>query len=176
MIVKRHSENGVSSVAEFSDCERYRFMLQRTWIESRRGILFIMLNPSTATELQNDPTVERCERRARSMGYGSYRVCNIFGWRDTSPAELRRAEDPVGQGNDEAILESSEWADAIVCAWGNHGSHLDRGKAVEALLRKSGKALMHLGLTKIGQPQHPLYISYAKSPEFWPDNGIRTRS
>jgi len=171
VIIRNHTENGVRSVAEYSSCERYRFKLQRSWRESDTGILFIMLNPSTATELRNDPTVERCERRARSMGHGAYRVCNIFGWRDTSPAELKRARDPVGRGNDEAILESSDWADAIVCAWGNHGSHMNRGREVEALLRDAGKELMHLGLTKIGQPQHPLYISYAKSPVPWTQGG-----
>ncbi|MDE0530331.1 MAG: DUF1643 domain-containing protein [Albidovulum sp.] len=169
MITRKFIHDGVSSIAEYSDCMRYRFNLQRTWSESEAGILFIMLNPSTATERQNDPTVERCERRARSMGYGAYRVCNIFGWRDTSPADLRQAEEPIGRGNDEAILESSEWADAIVCAWGNHGSHLNRGREVESLLRDAGKQLTHLGLTKIGQPQHPLYVSYARLPMPWPD-------
>jgi hypothetical protein len=62
----------------------------------RKGALFIMLNPSTATEVQNDPTVERCERRARALGFGAFRVLNIFAWRATDPRDMRAAADPVG--------------------------------------------------------------------------------
>ena len=126
-----------------------------------------MLNPSTATEVQNDPTVERCERRARTLGFGAFRVCNIFAWRDTDPRAMRRAADPVGPENDAAIVAACHWADRIVCAWGTHGAHLDRGPAVEALMRATGRPLFHLGLSKDGHPKHPLYIAYATAPEPW---------
>ena len=68
---------------------------------------------------------------------------------------------------DVAILESCGWADRIICAWGSHGEHLDRGRAVEALLRQGGWPLYHLGLTKHGQPKHPLYIAYTEQPRPW---------
>jgi hypothetical protein len=71
-----------------------------------------MLNPSTATEVQNDPTVERCERRARALGFGAFRVLNIFAWRATDPRDMRAAADPVGPENDAAILDSLPWATA----------------------------------------------------------------
>ena len=71
--------------------------------------------------MQNDPTVERCERRARTLGYGAFRVCNIFAWRETNPAKMRRTDEPVGAANDAAIVEGCDWAHAIVCAWGSHG-------------------------------------------------------
>lgn len=130
-------------------------------------VLFVMLNPSTATEVQNDPTVERCERRARALGYGAFRVTNIFAWRDTDPKKMRSATDPIGPENDEMIAESCAWADDIVAAWGTHGEHLERGLEVEKLLRNSGQTLLHLGLTQAGHPKHPLYISYSKKPEIW---------
>ena len=172
MISRHHCEAGVSSVANYSDCERYRYSLTRVWNSDRPPAVFIMLNPSTATELANDPTVERCERRARKLGHGAFRVCNIFAWRSTDPRELARQSDPVGPDNDQAILEGCEWArqdpnGMIVCAWGNHGSLLDRGRAVERLLRRTGAALHHLGLTATGHPRHPLYIGYARSLESW---------
>ena len=68
-----------------------------------------MLNPSTATEVQNDPTVERCERRARALGFGAFRVCNIFAWRDTDPRAMRAAAEPVGPENDAAIVTACDW-------------------------------------------------------------------
>lgn len=126
-----------------------------------------MLNPSTATEVQNDPTVERCERRARALGFGGFRVTNIFAWRDTDPRKMRAALDPVGPHNDTAITDGIIWADHVIAAWGAHGAHQDRGGKVEAIMRHSGQSAYHLGLTKHGHPKHPLYIAYACQPEIW---------
>jgi hypothetical protein len=167
MITRTHTKGDAPSTAVYSDCERYRYLLTRAWDPAGPKVLFIMLNPSTATEVQNDPTVERCERRARTLGFGAFRVCNIFAWRDTDPRKMRAAADPVGPANDTAILDSTGWADRIVCAWGSHGAHLDRGARVTALLRETGLPLYHLGLTKAGQPKHPLYIGYERQPEVW---------
>jgi hypothetical protein len=166
MITRTFIKGDAASEAVYSDCERYRFLLTRIWGDGPRA-LFIMLNPSTATEFQNDPTVERCERRARALGYGGFRVTNIFAWRATDPKDMRAASDPVGDANDRAILDSLTWADTIICAWGNHGLHLDRGRQVEMLLRHSGKPLFHLGLTGQSQPKHPLYIGYDQQPQLW---------
>jgi hypothetical protein len=138
VITRRFQKGDAASVAVYSDCERYRYSLTRVWDDAGRRALFIMLNPSTATEVQNDPTVERCERRARALGFGAFRVLNIFAWRATDPRDMRAAVDPVGPGNDAAILESLPWADSVICAWGTHGAHLGRGPQVEALLRRGG--------------------------------------
>ncbi len=167
LITRQHQKGDAASVAVYSPCERYRYLLTREWGSGPRA-LFVMLNPSTATEVQNDPTVERCERRARTLGFGAFRVCNIFAFRATDPKVMRAEADPVGPLNDRAIADSAPWADRIVCAWGSHGAHLDRGPAVEALLRATGKPLHHLGLTRDGHPRHPLYVSYGQRPEPWP--------
>ncbi len=167
MITRHHRKGDAASTAVYSDCERYRYLLTRVWNDAGRRALFIMLNPSTATEVQNDPTVERCERRARALGFGAFRVTNIFAWRDTDPKALLRAVEPVGEANDKTILDSTGWADQIICAWGAHGAHLDRGAAVAAMLRGTDLPLFHLGLTKAGHPKHPLYIGYAVKPEPW---------
>ncbi len=168
MITRSHTKGDAPSTAVYSDCESYRYSLTRVWDPAGRRALFVMLNPSTATEVQNDPTVERCERRARALGFGAFRVTNIFAWRDTDPRAMRRADDPVGPANDAAILDGVTWADQVIAAWGTHGAHLDRGPRVEALLRATGEPLFHLGLTKDGHPKHPLYIAYARQPEPWP--------
>ena len=167
MITRTHIKDDAPSQAVYSDCEKYRYLLTRTWNPAGRKALFVMLNPSTATEVQNDPTVERCERRSRTLGFGSFRVTNIFAWRDTDPKKMRAAKEPIGPQNDASILESCSWADQIIAAWGTHGVFLDRGAAVEKLLRTSGQPIYHLGLSKDGHPKHPLYIAYAKQPEVW---------
>ena len=166
MIERRHQRGDAESLAVYSDCETYRYRLERVWAPGGK-LLFVMLNPSTATELQNDPTVERCERRARALGFGGFAVANIFGFRATDPKLMRAAADPVGPGNDAAIRALAAAADWIVCGWGLHGAHLGRGAAVAAALRLQGAELFHLGLTMAGAPKHPLYISYASQPVFW---------
>lgn len=167
MIERRFLKGDAQSVAVYSDCERYRYSLTRVWDPDGGRVAFVMLNPSTATEVQNDPTVERCERRARALGYGAFCVANIFAWRDTDPRAMRAAADPVGPENDAAILDAAAWAGHVVCAWGTHGAHLERGPAVANLLAASGAKLSHLGLSKAGHPKHPLYIGYAVQPEPW---------
>lgn len=167
MITRQFTKDDAVSEAKYSDCERYRYALTRVWDERGRKVLFLMLNPSTATEVQNDPTVERCERRARTLGFGAFRVCNIFAFRATDPRVMRAAEAPVGADNDAAILAGIKWADEVVAGWGNHGEHLARGKAVETLLRTQPNSPKHLGLTLSGHPKHPLYIAYKTQPKAW---------
>lgn len=167
MITRTHTKGDAPSTAIYSDCERYRYSLTRIWNENGKRVNFVMLNPSTATEVQNDPTVERCERRARTLGYGSFAVTNIFAWRDTDPRAMRAAQDPIGPDNDMVIVERSKWADAVIAAWGTHGAHMNRGDTVAALLRAAQRPLFHLGLSKAGHPKHPLYLPYAQRPESW---------
>jgi hypothetical protein len=167
MITRHHRKGDADSSAVYSPCSRYRYLLTRIWDAEGPRALFVLLNPSTATEQQNDPTVERCERRARALGAGAFRVTNIFAFRATDPQVMRAAPDPVGPGNDAAIAESALWADRILCAWGTHGAHRGRGRAVEALLRATGRPLWHLGLTQDGMPRHPLYVGYAQAPVLW---------
>ena len=169
MITRHHDSGQTRSSALYSPCENYRYALTRTWDATGQRLLFVMLNPSKATELHNDPTVERCERRARALGFGAFQVTNIFAWRETDPHQMRKARDPVGPENDAILRQGAGWADLIVAAWGTHGAHLDRGRTVAQLLRDTGRPLATLGLTKHGHPKHPLYISYTQTPMPWGD-------
>ncbi len=167
LTLRLHEDRATASEAAYSPCLRYRYRLTRTWCRSGSRVLFVLLNPSTATERRNDPTVERCERRARKAGFGAYRICNLFAWRSSAPKMLRAVPDPVGPSNDAVIAESAGWADEVVCGWGNHGLFQDRAVEIEQLLRQRGAALHHFGLTLAGQPRHPLYVPYARQPQPW---------
>ncbi len=148
----------------------HRYWLWRVWEPGKRCLVFIGLNPSTADETKNDPTVERMERRARSMGYGGLIVVNIFAFRATDPKDMIASADPIGQFNDEAITRAVyDYAGLTVAGWGAHGVRSERGRAVKQLLldHHLDYNLAHLGLTKSGQPKHPLYISYETAPVAW---------
>lgn len=164
MKTRTHKSLLLTTGASFSDCERYRYTLWRTW-GTGPTINFIMLNPSTADERVNDPTIERCQRRADKLGYGGLIVTNLFALRATDPDDMLRDAAPVGPENDDAIRESACQANQIVCAWGNHGSHLGRGAMILTMLRNFCPHKLHaLKVSKSGQPSHPLYLSYDLMP------------
>ena len=112
----------------FSPDRRYRYWLEAKLSDSDGVCMFVMLNPSTADEVKSDPTVTRAKGFARSWGYGTLWVCNLFALRATDPGVLRKCPEPIGADNDEHILRSAPLSDEVVCAWGNHGEHLDRGR------------------------------------------------
>lgn len=128
--------------------------------------LFVCLNPSTADETQNDPTVRRCISFAKRWGYTQLVVCNIFALCSTDPDALYGHDDPVGPENDRYLVEHAQWADFIVCAWGNHGDLRDRGKSVASELA-AWDEIHALGFTGRGQPKHPLYLPSLTRPVKW---------
>jgi hypothetical protein len=167
VITRSHTKGDAPSTAVYSDCERYRYSLTRVWDADARRVTFIMLNPSTATEVQNDPTIHRCEQRARTLGFGGFRAVNLFALRESDPRIMKSADDPEGPGNASALDAAAAWADMVIAAWGVHGAHRDSGPVTAALLRDQGHRLFHLGLTKAGHPRHPLYLPYSASPILW---------
>ena len=143
----------VNKNATFSDCRKYRYTLSRTWSGKKKTILFIGLNPSTANEKIDDPTIRRCINYAQNWGYGSLLMVNLFAYRATIPTELKNVKNPIGNDNDLHIIELSKKADIAVAAWGNEGTLLNRDKEVKKILPN----LMCLKINKSGQPSHPLY-------------------
>jgi hypothetical protein len=152
--------------AVFSSCNTYRYRLWRVW-DDKPPAVFIMLNPSTADAFENDPTVERCERRARAMGYGGLRVANIFALRSTDPKALYKHPQPIGTENDQAILESIADAGIVICAWGSHGNYKNRGNEVIELIRSVNITPHYLAMNLDSTPKHPLYVSYNITPTPW---------
>jgi len=153
--------------ARFSACRRWRTLLWRRWDPARPVANFLMLNPSTADEFQLDPSCTRARVYAARWGFGGLIVTNLFAWRATDPDEMKSAREPVGKGNDVAILEAAHEAKLVVCAWGNHGAHLGRSGRVAALLNDAGFRLHVLKMNAGGEPAHPLYLSGSLRPQSW---------
>lgn len=155
------------STASFSECGAYRYTLTRTWNPDGPIWTFLMLNPSTADQVVNDPTVARCQSRAYRAGAGGIIVVNIFALRSTDPQALYDAVDPVGVGNDAAILEACRKAELVICAWGKHGCFRGRGDEVRAMLNAAGIDPYVLVLNQDGSPKHPLYVAKTTTPQPW---------
>jgi len=149
--------------ASFSPCRKWRYDLWRIWDPSLQRVAFIGLNPSTADETANDPTVTRCINYAKTWGYGGMHMLNIFGYRATDPKDMKSVEDPVGIGNTGVVTAIARECELIICAWGTHGGYRGRGKSMYHMLR-SMKDIHCLGTTKDGHPKHPLYLKKDLSP------------
>ena len=147
---------------------RYRYWLSRRWGNSDAAV-FVMLNPSTADALVDDPTIRRCVGFAKDWGCGGVFVVNLYAYRATKPADLWTAADPVGPDNDANLTVAAEWAadyDApLIAAWGANAKP-DRVARVLALPGMG--RLQCLGVTKAGQPRHPLYLRAGTARVAWP--------
>ncbi len=148
------------NTARLSPCRRYRFALWRTWDASLPRVMFIGLNPSTADETADDPTLVRCKNFARDWGFGGVCMANLFALRASDPRQLQYADDPVGRGNDRWLRRLYGEAGLVVAAWGNGGALLDRAAAVTAFLGP----LHCLQRNRSGQPAHPLYQRATAQP------------
>jgi len=117
--------------------------------------MFIGLNPSTADETQDDPTIRRCIGFAKAWGFSALCMTNLFAYRATDPAVMKAEQFPIGgDENDLALRSLSESAGIVIAAWGVHGTHMERDAAVKKLVPN----LQCLGTTKEGHPRHPLYL------------------
>jgi hypothetical protein len=151
--------------AVISDDERYRYDLERVWNPDLATVAFVMLNPSTANALVDDPTITRCLGFARAWGCGRLVVRNLFALRATDPRELKTADvDPVGVENDAWLrLLLAGGADLVIAAWGTHGSLYHRDVTVRRILSEHPNVKC-LGTTRAGHPRHPLYLARSTKP------------
>ena len=152
----------IESNASFSPDRDYRFALWRIW-DDRPKVMFVGLNPSTASESLNDPTIRRCIGFAKDWGYGGVYMCNLFGLVSTDPKALYEHLDPVGRGNNLVLQMIRDRCRLAVAAWGALVNTRDfkyyytqhRAEIVAEWLAP----MMCLGITKNNCPRHPLYLS-----------------
>ena len=150
----------------------YRYALWRAWHPAGRILMTIGVNPSTADESEDDPTIRRVVRFAAELDHGSVVMTNLYAWRETDRAWLfkwgRQGYDIVGPENDFALQKVAAAADTILVAWGSNPQSPARQKEVYGLLTKVRRNPLYcLGTTKDGSPRHPLYVKADTVPEVW---------
>ena len=140
--------------ATISDDQIYRYKLSRTWDSTKSTILFIGLNPSIADETIDDPTITRCLNYAKDWGYGTLLMANLFAFRSTYPKDIYLTDNPIGNENDNYILECVAQSDLVVACLGNNGMYMDRENIIKELIPN----LYCLQKNKNGTPHHPLRL------------------
>lgn len=159
----------IQSGAVLSDDGRYRYKLWRTWDEDAAGIVWVMLNPSTAGATTDDPTIRRCMAFARSWGAGGIAVVNVFAARATDPRALATMDDPYGPENDRWLRWAGQgnWVGDLVLAWGAHAARFSTDHLLTAHGWLCYRTCWCLGTTKGGHPRHPLYMPANTRLERW---------
>jgi hypothetical protein len=155
----------MNKAAIFSTGREYRYALWRTWSggSTPRYVMFIGLNPSTADETNDDPTIRRCIRFAQDWGYDGLVMTNLFAVRTKDPKVMKAHPSPVGDLNDQWLETLARNAAVVVAAWGADGGFRDRGEVVRQMLPR----LHCLKVTKAGHPSHPLYLPASLRPVPW---------
>lgn len=162
---------GVKRSAEISECGRYRWWLRRHWPnegwpnDENRTVCFIMLNPSTADGLTDDPTIRRCMGFALDWGFSTLSVRNLFPYRATDPKELKKAGREIATGGDRGYneLRAARSASLVIAAWGADVPFC----TIQYLFGEVPQGMCCLGTTKSGAPRHPLYVKSTQKPVLW---------
>ena len=163
-------ELAAHGTAVLSGCERYRYYLTRQMREQRLGlVVFVLCNPSTADALQDDATVRKCMGFTRRWGRRDLHIYNAFALRSPNPKQLLRDADPFGPDNGAWLrnafteLGSSAERPILVLGWGEALPVPLRKRTIGLMAKLAIEFDVHpkcLGLTKSGQPRHPLMPSY----------------
>ena len=157
----------VTATAVMSKDLRYRYSLSRIWNNKLPLAMIVMLNPSTADDQIDDPTIMSCMRLTRTASFGGFVVGNLFAYRATDPDDLASVDDPVGPENNQQLERMARGCEVAICAWGAHKAADRRWSTVTAILRKYHAQLLCWDRVKSGAPMHPLYIAAATPLEPW---------
>jgi hypothetical protein len=169
---------GVTAHAEFGgDNGEYRYKLLHHWVDNLPKVLFILMNPSAASEQVSDATAAKCGRLARRWGFGAMYLGNVCAYRATHPRRLCAVSDPVGPRNSAAVLEMAAESSKIVVAHGHLPAALrHHADSLVEHVHLRGYPLFVLGFSGPSHtmPIHPLargraYVAESVLPQIWKD-------
>jgi len=190
--------------AYFSKCRTYRYALWRLWHDQenmieingvkfpRNGyVMWIGLNPSTADESVDDPTIRRCISFTKSWGYDGMFMVNLFTYRATDPNEMlaqfsvradgqnivgeymNRSSPVGGCKNAQVVYHLQKKCALVVAAWGANQNLIvkDRASSMCSWFVDEkcpiDRDLHCVAMTMDFSPGHPLYVSAAAQPTLY---------
>lgn len=175
------------NAAHVSACERYRYTLERDVTPHTRELgdatpdhagsvplVWLMLNPSTADAVKDDPTIRKVRGFTARAGYPGFVVVNLFAIRATDPGLVRStllhdgnplaAEGPENEATIRRVCAGA----LVVCAWGRPAWARPQAKRVLRWLDDGGARLVCIDTNGDGSPRHPLMQPYRKRLRpFW---------
>jgi len=140
------------SGAIFSECRQYRYVLWRIWDEQKPMLMLIGLNPSKASDVDNDNTICKVCKVGRFNNYGGIYMLNLFAWITQYPQDLKRVADPSGHNGDYLNMYASKSKDVVFC-WGNFKVAVEKAKQVTSMFNNA----LCFHHNRNGSPKHPLF-------------------
>lgn len=143
---------GASVTAIFSPCMKYQYILQKTWDDKKPHVIFIGLNPSTATHEKPDNTITKVNKIARNNGFGGFYMMNLFAYISPNPKDLLTVADPLRENNHYLRTWGGD-AKTVVFCWGAFKEAQQRAEEVKRMF----PIAYALHINNDGSPKHPLY-------------------
>lgn len=143
----------------------YRYALWRIWDPTKPKWLFVLLNPSTADHEENDDTIKRLMKRAKTGGSGGVVVANAGAIRETDSDAACLHEDPMGPHNEAWLRALIPTCDFYIVGYGMKARRFGGDTLVKRVFADAGVTVHALRLCQDGTPEHPLYLAYALQPQ-----------
>lgn len=157
----------IKTDAYFSPDRKHRYWLLRVWDESLPIVANIGVNPSTADEKENDPTIRKDIGFAERLGYGGLLKLNVGALRATDPRKWRKGWDRIGTENtaDHLVAYAQHFgAEKTIAAWGKNGNYaIGQCEAI----RRAFPELWCFGRNPDGSPRHTLMLPYSTALELF---------
>ena len=161
--------------AGISPCGKYRHWLTREWGgrgEAARWAVFTGLNPSTADDKVDDPTLKKMFGYAQRFSCNALLLINIADYRATNPQDMAaqgfaaKSLDMTGAVRAALAVVATSFRmrpmGPVIACWG-HPPKAVQPLAGEMFDILKGAALLprlqSFGVTAHGWPSHPLYLS-----------------
>jgi len=148
-----HEERGADMQREEGTGIVFRYSLHRIWDYEKPLVMFVGLNPSTANENDDDPTIRRVRRFASDWGFGGFYMVNCFPMVTPKPEELQTVNFDI---NLMKVKSVSEKCSEVIFTWGNF-KEVPEHSADEIMAGMFPNAKC-LGKNANGSPKHPLYL------------------
>ncbi len=107
----------------FSEDRQHRYLLRKSWNKNKRKAMVIMINPSSANEVNMDYTTMYVINNLSKLDYGTVEIVNIYSKIDTKIQVTTLENDLSDIDNDKQLLQSAKETDTIIIAWGKCGEN-----------------------------------------------------
>jgi hypothetical protein len=141
--------------AEFSECEKYRYVLTRIWDTTKPIAQCIGLNPSRAGSDKDDPTIRTLVKSLDILGFGGLKMTNLYSFIASKPKDLLSSPDPA-KFNDEWLRTVAMTCQVQIFCWGSFKNIEYRAARVKNLFPDA----LCFGKNADGSPQHPMALMY----------------
>ncbi|MEG3593287.1 MAG: DUF1643 domain-containing protein [Pseudomonadota bacterium] len=157
------TSDSIRRYSEWSHGRRRRYRLGRFWGSGPIACV-IGLNPSRADDKYDDPTNRRLIGLLTGLGFAGYWLVNLISESTPYPDDLGSGPRRLSAINHRSIQNSINDTDQTILAWGRGGRRCPFRKRIASSIQHP----TCFGLTRDGEPKHPLYLPKNSTLQLFP--------